>query len=338
MRDVRGWMKLFMAFVFVAFAMPGLAQPAKIYGLKMSPTALPLGGVGLVVTATFKNEVPNGNSSFNSLVLVAPAGLTIPAQTITTPSGSAVIVGNTIRVSNISPVKPQKSFEFTFTVNVVATTCTSDNWGSTVYAGSNFSGETFAIQPSPLSSIVALVGCDGALACSPSSPYTEGTTTITRDVDNPDKAPPICQSVPFNIILSDSDRLVLIQWDENVAPEVVLKAETEWPVENLTSTQWPKRTRVAWAVDNANAPVLIDAPACLLSGTDSPGLVGMDNVFPMVTVPPEYGASPQRARACIYDEQFQVQTASACTGVAAFGCIKVKTKMWISGDPWLSRQ
>lgn len=255
------------AALLAALAVPSLAQPAKIYSLVVSPTALPAGQT-TEVTVTFKNQVPNGNSSFNSLVLTAPEGVTIPAQAITTLSGTAVVVGNTVQVSNIAPVKPQKDFTFKFNVSVAAdATCADGSWDTPtttfVYTGSNFSGDVFTLQTN-LSSVIAAVGCDGVLKC-PSIPTAPGftsygpenTTSLLR-WENKDGSD--CIPVTFNLTFAPDNRELELTWNVGVQPYATIETRTNWPAETVhPDTQLPRRTRVQWV----GAPGPVDAPTCL---------------------------------------------------------------------------
>ena len=63
-----------------AFAVPAAAQQ-KVYSLNMAPPSI-TSGAPAAMTATFKNETPNGNSTINSMSLTAPTGLTITAASI----------------------------------------------------------------------------------------------------------------------------------------------------------------------------------------------------------------------------------------------------------------
>src|SRR2546423_12932366 len=75
---------LVMVMGLAVFALPSTAQsPQKIFSLKMdtvpSGGSVTAGATGVVLSATFRNETPNGNSSINSTILTVPAGITVTA-------------------------------------------------------------------------------------------------------------------------------------------------------------------------------------------------------------------------------------------------------------------
>ncbi len=135
----------------LAVSLPAIAAPEKKFSVAMSPNVVGVGSVSL--TATIKNETPNGNSSINSLKLTLPTGYTIdssvpptanwPGQVTYTPANVSPAV---ISISNMSPLKPLDSFVLTMRVNVAAppaTTCAIDTWNAQAWTGSSFSGDTF---------------------------------------------------------------------------------------------------------------------------------------------------------------------------------------------------
>ena len=142
MNNLRNVMRTFLAVALVAFALPAIAQD-KIFSLTMSPPSS--AGSPATLTATFKNLNPTGNSSFNSLVLTAPPGLTITAMAAPPPSGTATITngGQVVQVANMSPVRPGMTFALQLTVSAAgATSCTSStgDWSAVPWTGSSFSG------------------------------------------------------------------------------------------------------------------------------------------------------------------------------------------------------
>ncbi len=176
-----------MAFMLATFALPAIAQ-TKIFSLKMTPATS--AGSPAALTATFKNETPNGNSSFNSLVLTAPAGLTITAVA-TPPSGTATITngGQEVRVSNMSPVGNGMTFVLNLTVTSAGAancTATSGNWSAVPWTGSSFSGNTFALVPgnSSLTTTVTTI-CNYSLTTSPASVNRGATPALTATFTNP---------------------------------------------------------------------------------------------------------------------------------------------------------
>ena len=368
MNSLRKMFYLLTALGFAAFALPSIAAgPTKQYSLNMSPSTAPASGP-FVVTAKFQNQTPSGNSTFNSLELILPAGsglvidqtITPTIQYATTANGSlqtatgtpTIITNGTgsteqkIRISNINPpIKPNWVFVVTFTA-IPTATCANINatWSAKVWTGSNFAGDTFLLLAG-LSSLTT-GGCDVVLSCTPGVFYNEpsvgGNTTSIERLDNKDESP--CVPVAFNVTLLDQSRTVRIQWDEATYPTVVLRATVTWPFE-LTeeSTSFPKRTTVAWEVlppsdPNAGQPKYIPAPACI---SDQPPDLA-STPMPVVTTGPYAG---QRVRACLIDEIFVVQPpgTSGCPTPApasaqSVGCVRVLSNFFITGDPWLSRQ
>lgn len=187
MNNLRKILTLLMALMLATFALPSIAQQ-KIFSLKMTPATS--AGSPAALTATFKNETPSGNSSFNSLVLTAPAGLTITAFT-PPPSGTATITngGQKIQVSNMSPVGNGQTFVLNLTVTSAgATSCaaTSGAWSAVPWTGSTFSGNTFALVPanSSLTTTVTTI-CNYSLTTSPASVDLGATPTLTATFTNP---------------------------------------------------------------------------------------------------------------------------------------------------------
>ena len=147
MRAVRSAVRALLVLLLVAFAAPGFAaSPEKKFSVAMSPNLLDAGGVTL--TATIKNETPNGNSSINSLILALPPGYTLASPAPTTNWGGQITTTPTsVSISNMSPLKPQQSFVLTLRVTAPASTsldpCTVSVWNAQAWTGSSFSGDTF---------------------------------------------------------------------------------------------------------------------------------------------------------------------------------------------------
>ena len=89
MKCLRNVLRTLMAVLVVALALPANAAPEKIFSVSMSPANV-TAGTAVALTATIKNETPNGNSSINSFVLTAPSGYTITGVGVP-PSGTAAI-------------------------------------------------------------------------------------------------------------------------------------------------------------------------------------------------------------------------------------------------------
>ena len=161
MKTMRTTILGFLTAVIMALVLPGIthAQVSKLYGLNVTsatPITSPSGEITL--TATFKNLSPkNANSSFNSLRLVAPAGVTITTTAgATTPAPTAITAGE-IRYENLSPVGKDGAFVFTFKATFNTSACTltwnpapdDDVWtGSQINSGNPFAKVVSAAYPS----------------------------------------------------------------------------------------------------------------------------------------------------------------------------------------------
>jgi len=158
---------LFATIALVAFALPAAAANQKWYFLNMIPDApLTVNQIGAGVTAKFDNVSPDGVSSFKSLKLYAPTGITITGATIPTGftgvatirngAGAIVAEGTAVWVDVINPpVKPEPqgpSFPLKLTVNVSCSV--TGNWTTTggsppkeqVWTGTGWTGQPFAYQ------------------------------------------------------------------------------------------------------------------------------------------------------------------------------------------------
>ena len=68
-------LRFFVAALAIAFVLPvNAAPPEKKFSVAMSPNTI---GASASLTATIKNETPNGNSSINSLILTLPTDYTV---------------------------------------------------------------------------------------------------------------------------------------------------------------------------------------------------------------------------------------------------------------------
>ena len=349
MHNARGWMKWIGAAAFALLTTAALAAPQKQFTMTASNASL------FRIAVKITNTSPGGNSSFNSLDLdlgaaVAAQGpVTVVHSGTSAPSftASTSTLGH-VRLSGLTPVGRNEYIIVTFGVAPTCPGSVNLSLNATVWTGSSFSGDTFV----PLSSNVpASVACDATLACSGSNVHDEpvtdqNETTITRRNDKDPLSP--CPPVDVNVVISQSGRTVQIQWDEVAYPNLVLETDTMWPIEAVddsTTTAvetFPKRTRVAWCPtgDPACTPVFIEAQLCTKndSPTTSDGLATMPMLPP--GLPPPYSTQvPQRARACIISEAYEVKSAAACaTAGLSLPCVVVNTIMYVVGDPWLSRQ
>jgi trimeric autotransporter adhesin len=134
------------------------------------------------VTAKFTNQ---GNSSFNSLTLDAPAGIEI-VGTPTATRGVASIVttgsGNRVQVLNINlPAGSGQFVTLTLTARRTSTTCgaTTGNWTGQPWTGSGLTGNTFGlVSPSTVSTTIS-VGCM-SFSSQPADALTNAVITSTN--------------------------------------------------------------------------------------------------------------------------------------------------------------
>lgn len=194
--------------MLMVFALPSSAAPEKIFSLNMTPTNV-AAGAGVSLTATLRNETPSGNSSINSAVITAPSGYTITAVG-TPPSGSAVIAagGGSVSVSNMSPLKPGKTFALALTVTVTAgsaNSCTqvSSTWGAQSWTGSSFSGDTFRLLDPPETTANRTTSvtpvCNYTIGMTGGPTYRGTTSALTATFGNPSSSSSSFNSVTLNV-------------------------------------------------------------------------------------------------------------------------------------------
>ena len=373
MNRIRKLLQYGVGAAIAAFALTATAAPDKLLTLTaVSPDVIPAATTALgdpcsnlgaltQVTLTLKNESPRGgNSNINSAaatLLTSASGVRLCAPS--SPIATTVVVDPLnplrIKVSNMTGVRPSNTFTISVYVYVPpTTTCSTATWDADAWVGNSFNGDPFnplpGVNPPTDRKSIAL-GCDTVLACGESyngEPITDSnSTTITRK-DDKDPASP-CPDVAVNVVITQAGRTVMIQWDEQTYPNLVLETDTMWPIEavddplttSVTET-FPKRTKVAWcpATNPGCTPVFIEAQLCTKS--DSPTTA--DNLATMPALPsglpPPYDTQvPQRARACIISEAYEVKTFNDCsTAGVSSPCVIVNTIMYVVGDPWLSRQ
>jgi hypothetical protein len=147
----------------VGFASVSAAGPSKIYTLTVTSTSAIVSGAIVPFTATFTNVSPAGNSSINSLELVAPPGIeiqlppayavTVTNQGVAVPASNVSISATKITAKNLSPVGRNAKLVIAFSAKVTTTSCASLGWnidppaGPTYHAwsGSQFTGDEFAV-------------------------------------------------------------------------------------------------------------------------------------------------------------------------------------------------
>ena len=363
------FLRLVLGFALAAFAMSATAAPDKLLRLVSATAALPAAPSAAVgdpcsssnqslltsVTAVGRNDTPNGNSTINSAILklqTTATGIVLCNATVL-GGGTAVVSGQTVRVSGIPGVRPGNQFTIKVAVYVPpGTLCTNTIWDLDAFTGNSFNGDPFLALPGetpPADTKPVLVGCDTLLACGAS--YTEppgapeGSNRIVIKRENDKNNPPVCPDVAFNVSFTLGNQTVQIQWDEGTFPNVVLRTTMTWPMEQLPQTllssppvpdNWVKRTKVAWLTDGGGQPVFIDAQACITN--DVPTIIGLPSTLSTLPrlpagVPAPYVAGSQ-ARACIIAEVFDTQPSSVC----ATGCAIVDSEMYIVGDPYVTRQ
>jgi hypothetical protein len=150
---IASWLLAFVLATFAATVPAAAATPAKQFSIAALPGIAAPGSTQLY-TLTIKNEVPNGNSNFNSITINLPSGFSL--NTSAANGGGPVVVNwsytpplilsaTSVSIQNMSPVKPQQSFTMTLYATAPAAMLTScAQWTGTAYAGSQLNGDTFA--------------------------------------------------------------------------------------------------------------------------------------------------------------------------------------------------
>lgn len=141
-----------LAAVLATFAATGFAGPTKQFSIAALP-GVTAAGATQQYTLTIKNEVPSGNSNFNSITINLPPGFTLNTSagsgggpvTINWPyTPPLTLSGNSVSIQNMSPVKPQQSFSMTLYATAPAAAVSCASWSGIAYAGSSLTGSTFA--------------------------------------------------------------------------------------------------------------------------------------------------------------------------------------------------
>jgi hypothetical protein len=276
MSSVRRLVGFVVAVLLVAFALPASAGPEKIFSITAVSTPVPGSFTTVQVNVTIKNEVPNGNSSFNSLkmFMTAPSGVTIASATST--NGAASVVGGTsVAIPNMSPVKPQKAVVLTLVLSGVD--CTqpfnvtffADQGGAwTVWTGSSFSGDTFAAVNAYPFVLSVPKGCTGALSCNAfGTPFVLGDEFVAglRGRWNKDGSPCVTVTYEFTNYMQLGENKVSVKWDTGVQPFAAFMYSISWNPIALTPGElgWPsKRPKVAWK-EVGGTPEWTPALACV---------------------------------------------------------------------------
>ena len=148
MNGIRKLLLFATAAMLVALApLANAAAPTKKFSVDLSPAFLTPGSVTL--SATIKNETPNGNSSINSLILTIPNGYTLNGTPTTTWGAQIAVSGQQVSLSNMTPLKPLQSLVLTLPLVVAGSNCSSATWTAQAWTGSSFSGDSFLQVFSP---------------------------------------------------------------------------------------------------------------------------------------------------------------------------------------------
>lgn len=275
MNIIRNLFCMLAAIAISAFAMPAVgasSPPQKLFSLTMA-----IGGVDNTqhqtpITATIKNESPPSMASSNidsfTLTLQSASGVTIVG--VDQPaSGNATVStdGLSVTVTNLSPVKGQKSLVLTLYVSGCGDGST---WSATPWTGSNLTGSPFAIV-SDHSSLMTNVPC-GALACNQSllvapSAAAGDVTQVTgmRGMYNKDGTTTNtgCTLVDYFVTDTGADNEPLVQhfrWDRSqTLPSGIGDSQ---PTAAFIYTVNGVLTQVAWLTDTSGNPVFIAPPVC----------------------------------------------------------------------------
>ena len=263
-----------LAVMLVAFAPAAFGlQPDKIFTLSMSSVSL-----SGVLTATMTNASPNGNSSINSATLTLSSSSTGAWRIGTAASSTGTVTvasdGLSLQVTNMSPVKPTKSFVVTIQLAPGTVACgSSGTWTAVPYTGSTLSGDTFSFasiqDPAKLTSTSS---CDGTLACGASFPAGTHVTGATRLPSNKDGSACVLVNYDFNDNV-DTLNSTLLQWDASTQPGAAFQYTVNWqPVLYGSLTPPPVgQTKVAWYV---NGVLTTPAPAQACLSTSPPTAYG----------------------------------------------------------------
>jgi hypothetical protein len=140
---------LFAAFAMSAGAAPG--SPEKIFSISGIPASATAGST-LSVTVTFKNETPNGNSTINSLRLIAPAGWTLsnPAAIAggSVDGGTPTLApdGSSVSFANLPGIKSgNKTWMMQVSVSVPTGASCSNSWFAQAFTGNALGGDPFRL-------------------------------------------------------------------------------------------------------------------------------------------------------------------------------------------------
>jgi len=274
MNIIRNLICVLAGFAISTLAMPAIAAsspPQKLFSLTMAIAGVDNTQHKTPIAATIRNESPPSTASSNidsfTLTLQPASGVTIFA--VNQPaSGRATLApdGLSVTVTNMSPVKGQKSFVLTLYVSGCGDGST---WSATPWTGSNLSGNTFTLV-SEHSSLGTNVPC-GALACNQSLLVSPSATTgdVTqvagmRGMYNKDGTTTNTGCTLVDYFVSDStagdDVVQHFRWDRSqTLPAGVgdgqLTAAFIYTVNGLL-------TQVAWLTDTSGNPVFIVPPVC----------------------------------------------------------------------------
>ena len=159
MNCMRKLLSFLMAMTIAAFASPGIAAPGspeKIFSITGLPTTATPGSITFDVT--FRNETPSGNSTINSLRLIAPPGWILSAPSAiaggSVQGGSPTLEGGGAAVSfvNMPGIKTGgKTWKMRVTVAVPGSASCSNLWSAQAFTGNALGGDSFRLTNSPSS-------------------------------------------------------------------------------------------------------------------------------------------------------------------------------------------
>lgn len=188
MNGLRRFAAIFLATVLAVLAPPaGAANPEKIYSINVSP----LGATPIAVT--IKNETPNGNSTINSFVITAPAGVTITSLGNPAASASANVqlTGGKVYVNSFTGLQAGNKTPKSLTVYVNATYPNSAacgaayTWTAAVYTGNSFGQETFGLVAGvPPTNPTQTANCEYKVTMSPGSLAAGIASSLTATIYN----------------------------------------------------------------------------------------------------------------------------------------------------------
>ena len=266
MNSLRKIVGILLAMTLVAFALPGIAGPAKSFTVNVSPLQVPVGTSNL--TASFANvSPPQSNSTINSVILTLPAGTGLTINSIT-PTTGVTLSPNVglpysgpgplqIKVSGFTGVKPLDP-PFTITVNVTApagSSCHAFAWSAQAFAGNSWTGDMFTLVPP--SSLTTNVACQftGSVNCGGTIETGDPAGGGQRWFFNKDGS--TCAPVDYNFTNNGTtDGSAILKW--NIQSGAAFSYTVFGNPVGLDATGWPLasgRPLVTWQFDGNGNPI-----------------------------------------------------------------------------------